>query len=92
MAKFLSHFCFTSSFVVGKRTGINEVIITTVKLNGNESNKEAKKRKLSEVISIDLMMSMQYVTSLGIYKKQTPWPLVRERTIPTERPPFVGEI
>jgi hypothetical protein len=29
-----------------------------------------------------------------IYKKnkQTPWPLVRERTIPTERPPLVGEI
>jgi hypothetical protein len=24
--------------------------------------------------------------------KQTPWPLVRKRTIPTERPPFVGEI
>jgi hypothetical protein len=24
--------------------------------------------------------------------KQTPWPLVRERTIPTERPPFVDEI
>jgi hypothetical protein len=25
-------------------------------------------------------------------KKQTPWPLVRKRTIPTERPPLVGEI
>jgi hypothetical protein len=25
-------------------------------------------------------------------KKQTPWPLVRERTIPTERPPLVDEI
>jgi hypothetical protein len=24
--------------------------------------------------------------------KQTPWPLVRERTIPTERPPLVDEI
>jgi hypothetical protein len=23
--------------------------------------------------------------------KQTPWPLVRERTIPTERPPLVDE-
>jgi hypothetical protein len=23
---------------------------------------------------------------------QTPWPLVRERTLPTERPPLVGEI
>jgi hypothetical protein len=25
-------------------------------------------------------------------KKQTPWPLVRERTIPTERPPLADEI
>jgi hypothetical protein len=24
--------------------------------------------------------------------KQTPWPLVRERTIPTDRPPLVNEI
>jgi hypothetical protein len=24
--------------------------------------------------------------------KQTPWPLVRKRNIPTERPPLVGEI
>jgi hypothetical protein len=24
--------------------------------------------------------------------KQTPWPLVREGTIPTDRPPLVGEI
>jgi hypothetical protein len=29
----------------------------------------------------------------GINKKQqTPWPLVRERTIPTEGPPLVDEI
>jgi hypothetical protein len=27
-----------------------------------------------------------------IKNKQTPWPLVRERTIPTERPPLVDEI
>jgi hypothetical protein len=25
-------------------------------------------------------------------KQQTPWPLVRERNIPTERPPLVDEI
>jgi hypothetical protein len=34
-----------------------------------------------------------YINSLlQINKKQTPWPLVRERTIPTERPPLVYEI
>jgi hypothetical protein len=27
-----------------------------------------------------------------IMNKQTPWPLVCERTIPTERPPLVDEI
>jgi hypothetical protein len=33
------------------------------------------------------------VTSQKIaFFKQTPWPLVRERTIPTERPPLVDEI
>jgi hypothetical protein len=25
-------------------------------------------------------------------KKKTPWPLVHKRTIPTERPPLVGEV
>jgi hypothetical protein len=29
---------------------------------------------------------------LRLYNKQTPWPLVRERTIPTERRPLVHEI
>jgi hypothetical protein len=28
----------------------------------------------------------------NIKQKQTPWPLVRERTIPTDRPPLVDEI
>jgi hypothetical protein len=26
------------------------------------------------------------------YTKQTPWPVVRKRTIPTEQPPLVGEV
>jgi hypothetical protein len=29
---------------------------------------------------------------IGTKNNQTPWPLVRERTIPTERPPLVDEI
>jgi hypothetical protein len=28
----------------------------------------------------------------GMSGKQTPWPLVRKRTIPTERPPLVDKI
>jgi hypothetical protein len=32
------------------------------------------------------------VKFIGDFYKQTPWPLVRERTIPTERPPLVDEI
>jgi hypothetical protein len=31
-------------------------------------------------------------TTLKNENKQTPWPLVRKRTIPTKRPPFVEEI
>jgi hypothetical protein len=26
------------------------------------------------------------------FKKETPWPLVGKQTIPTERPPLVGEV
>jgi hypothetical protein len=40
-------------------------------------------------------MPIQAVPSTSTNKqtnKQTPWPLVRERTIPTERPPLVDEI
>jgi hypothetical protein len=44
----------------------------------------------SAVLSV-FQADMQYVFSL-ITKKQTPWPLVRERTIPTDRPPLVDEI
>jgi hypothetical protein len=33
-----------------------------------------------------------YIMLVLNIKKQTPWPLVRKRTIPTERPPLVGEI
>jgi hypothetical protein len=28
----------------------------------------------------------------NLKQKQTPWPLVRKRTVPTEQPPLVGEI
>jgi hypothetical protein len=32
------------------------------------------------------------VRSTPNFTYKTPWPLVRRRTIPTERPPLVGEI
>jgi hypothetical protein len=43
------------------------------------------------VISQDWHILQGYVATLQT-NKQTPWPLVRKRTIPTERPPLVGEI
>jgi hypothetical protein len=36
-----------------------------------------------------------YLVTVKLYvtkKVQTPWPLVRKRTIPTDQPPLVGEI
>jgi hypothetical protein len=41
-----------------------------------------------------LMPSIYDIHSIRIQltKKKTPWPLVRERTIPTDRPPLVDEI
>jgi hypothetical protein len=35
---------------------------------------------------------LQDENNLTIKKKQIPWPLVHKRTIPTKRPPLVGEI
>jgi hypothetical protein len=32
------------------------------------------------------------IKKLAPVRRKTPWPLVRERTIPTERPPLVDEI
>jgi hypothetical protein len=29
---------------------------------------------------------------LSLFRTQTPWPLVRKRTIPNEQPPLLGEI
>jgi hypothetical protein len=45
-------------------------------------------------VSEELSASFIRVTRIGELgtKEQTPWPLVRERTIPTERPPLVDEI
>jgi hypothetical protein len=33
-----------------------------------------------------------FIKSINKTKKKTPWPLVRERTVPTERPSLVDEI
>jgi hypothetical protein len=42
------------------------------------------------LFSISYTLVYSYTTKTK--QKQTPWPLVRERTIPTERPPLVDEI
>jgi hypothetical protein len=41
----------------------------------------------------NVMIYMDIFTEITwLPDKQTPWPLVRERTIPTDRPPLVDEI
>jgi hypothetical protein len=39
----------------------------------------------------DVVGKSKHIMQAGV-TKQTPWPLVRERTIPTDRPPLVSEI
>jgi hypothetical protein len=39
-----------------------------------------------------LELSRLFICITELKNKQTPWPLVRERTIPTERLPLVDEI
>jgi hypothetical protein len=34
----------------------------------------------------------RHFNNMNYAQKQTPWPLVRKQTIPTERSPLVGEI
>jgi hypothetical protein len=42
--------------------------------------------------SFGICMQCDSVRKAAVKNKQTPWPLVRERTIPTDRPPLVDEI
>jgi hypothetical protein len=37
-------------------------------------------------------ISISLTSLMLIQTKQTPWPLVRKQTIPTDRPPLVDEI
>jgi hypothetical protein len=62
---------------------------------------DVEKGKLLTSISIELDPSAvepvacrrALLQALKLLKtKQTPWPLVRERIIPTERPPLIDEI
>jgi hypothetical protein len=39
-----------------------------------------------------LSVTINHFAYFETKKKQTPWPLFRKRTIPTERTPLVGEI
>jgi hypothetical protein len=53
----------------------------------------ATRCKVPKDISDTAMKTSQQTVSFDpTNKKQTPWPLVRKRTIPTERPPLVDEI
>jgi hypothetical protein len=50
------------------------------------------KDKIISKLNIFDLNIIQNSISVTIKTKQTLWPLVRKRTIPTERPPLVGEI
>jgi hypothetical protein len=41
---------------------------------------------------ISVQLFKENIIGVASTTKQTPWPLVRERTIPTDRPPLVDEI
>jgi hypothetical protein len=57
-------------------------------LIANKPNKQANKQ-----FNFLILHSLILLISMVTYKtNKTPWPLVRERTIPTDRPPLVDEI
>jgi hypothetical protein len=50
-----------------------------------------EKQELKEAVEY-MTKLIQEAATISTKKKKTPWPLVRKRTLPTERPPFVHEI
>jgi hypothetical protein len=53
--------------------------------------KQNSEKSLTLIIKYLIMKALWYFIT-KTQNKQTPWPLVRKRTIPTERPPLVDEI
>jgi hypothetical protein len=73
--------------IINKNT---ETLIDASKEVGLEVNVEKTKYML---VSRDQIAGQTREIKIGNKQtKQTPWPLVRERTIPTDRPPLVDEI
>jgi hypothetical protein len=64
------------------------------KLDRPERTYRTQQYKSSECISAPEDGGSLVIRKVGTYQttKKTPWPLVRKRTIPTERPPHVDEI
>jgi hypothetical protein len=56
---------------------------------GNQKGREEEEEVEEEN---DIVMEEEKYRVKTYQFKQTPWPLVRERTIPTDRPPLVDEI
>jgi hypothetical protein len=61
-------------------------LIHLILINNRNNNKIITTTVPSEHISLAFCLISLLFTYL------TPWPLVRKRTIPTERPPLVGEV
>jgi hypothetical protein len=66
------------------------LVRTTRRSIPEEGILHSNRRENHKPYNLELLLG--YKTKNKQTNKQTPWPLVRERTIPTDRPPLVGEI
>jgi hypothetical protein len=50
------------------------------------------RKHITSLLRAQPLNAIYKLVTMLYHKKKTPWPLVRVRTIPTERPPLVDEI
>jgi hypothetical protein len=81
---------------MGARTWLKNVekrkFLTIPGLELRFHGRPTRRQSLNQLHTPASELIQEQAITMRIKRKQTPWPLVRYRTIPTDRPPLVDEI